>query len=74
MLAVSQNLIAVGNTRVAVTELTVRDKRAGTQGEGRARLCWARRPVSCSEGDEPESFQEARWSAGEAFLIVLLRE
>ena len=27
MLAVSQNLIAVGNTRLAVTELTVRDKR-----------------------------------------------
>ena len=26
MLAVSQNLVAVGNTRVAVTELTVRER------------------------------------------------
>ena len=72
MLAVSQNLVAAGNTRVAVIELTVRDKRELGLRAKAQHGCAGRGGQWPALKGEAWSFQEAWWSAGEAFLTVLL--
>lgn len=71
VLAVSQNLVAAGNTRVAVTELTVRDKENQDSRAEAGTAVLGKVTVARSEGRL--ELPEAWWSAGKAFLAVLLR-